>query len=211
MPRHDPRTRELAPRRGPRPTRARGRAQAGFSLAEILITVTVFLIMVGVAGTIFVSMYGGIKADSAWESLMSELRTARQNAVDQRRSVEVTFTAPNEIQFEQVQLSGALVAEPLWTLPDNFSFTTFAGQPDTPDAFGNSSAVDFTDSTGASAGSVLIFRSDGSIVDTAGNLVNGTLFIGKTGDPGTSRAITVMGATGIFHGYRYDVASNTFQ
>lgn len=196
---------------GPPAARPSRRQAAGFSLAELLIAVCVLLIMVALAATIFPSMYAGLRADSSWESLMALLRTTRQQALTQRRTYQITFTAPDQVQVARVELNGALTNEPLWTLPNHLTFTLFAGEPDTPDAFGNGQPIDFVDGTGGTAGDTLYFRSDGSIVDATGNFVNGTLFIGQSGQIGTARAITMMGATGIFHGYRYDVSTNSFQ
>ncbi|MGH9526502.1 MAG: hypothetical protein ACRD2F_07515, partial [Terriglobales bacterium] len=111
----------------------------------------------------------------------------------------------------RVEISGSLTAEPSYTLPYNATFQVFAGLPDTPDAFGDSAATDFTDVNGGAGGDTLMFLSNGSVTDAAGNLVNGTVFMGLGTDSTTARAVTLYGITGIVHGYRYDTATDTFQ
>lgn len=188
----------------------RPRAVAGFSLTEMLIGLTVLLIMLAIAVVAYHKLWPGIKADSALDGLESQLQMAREDAVDQRRTFEVEFTAPDQVTISRLELNGQLTAEPAYTLPYNASFQLFAGLPDTPDALGDSSAIDFTDVNGGAGGDTLLFRADGSVSDTAGNLVNGTVFLGLGTDSTTARAVTIYGVTGIVHGYRYDPATDAF-
>jgi hypothetical protein len=71
----------------------------------------------------------------------------------------------------------------------------FDGVPDTPDAFGSATAVDF------GGKSPLIFQSDGTLADNLGSPVSGSVFIGQAGHPETARAVTLLGATGRVRGY----------
>jgi hypothetical protein len=67
----------------------------------------------------------------------------------------------------------------------------FSGMPDTPDAFGASAAQSFTGTA------PVMFTSDGSLVDSNGDVSNGTIFFGIPGQPMTARAVTIFGVTGL--------------
>jgi len=77
-------------------------------------------------------------------------------------------------------------------------FRQFPGQPDTPDGFGNGAAVWF------GGASPVMFTGDGMLTDPAGNVVNGTVFIGQANEPMTSRAITIFGATAAISTFRWN-------
>jgi hypothetical protein len=70
------------------------------------------------------------------------------------------------------------------------------GMPDTPDLFGNASALDFD------GPATHMFTSDGSFTDSAGDISNGTIFIGRGSDTDTGRAITIFGATGMMRSWK---------
>ncbi|MGH9534659.1 MAG: pilus assembly FimT family protein [Terriglobales bacterium] len=191
---------------GPGPHRA-----AGFSFTELLIAMTVLVVMLALAVVGYQHMWPGVEANAALDGLEAQLRLARQDALTQRRTFEVSFVAPNQMTISRVELSGTLTTEPGYTLPNTSTFQVFAGLPDTPDAFGDASAIDFTDVNGGAGGDTLLFLANGSVTDLAGNDVNGTVFLGLTGNSQTARAVTLYGITGILHGYSYDSATGTFQ
>lgn len=79
----------------------------------------------------------------------------------------------------------------------------FAGNGDTPDAFGNAAAVCFGSVPGCPDPAIMQFQSDGTFIDNAGNQLNGTVFIGVANIPTSARAVTILGATGqvrMYHG-----------
>jgi hypothetical protein len=79
-------------------------------------------------------------------------------------------------------------------------FLLFAGQPDTPDAFGRNSATDF------GGAPLVMFTADGMLTDANGNAANGSVFLGKPGSPITARAVTVFGPTATIRTYRWNGA-----
>ncbi len=186
-------------------------AEAGFSLLEVLIGLVVLSAMMAVAVVAYQRMWPGIQANAALDGVESQLQMARQDALTERRTFEVQFQPPNQLTVSRIALNGTLTAAPAYTLPYGATYQLFAGQPDTPDALGNSSAIDFTDVNGGAGGDTLLFQSDGSVTDLAGADVNGTVFLGLTGNASTARAVTLYGITGILHGYTYDAATNSFQ
>ena len=57
-------------------------------------------------------------------------------------------------------------------------FVKYAGVSDTPDAFGAAAAIAFTGTA------PVMFTSDGSLIDSAGDVTNGTIFMGVPEPPG---------------------------
>ena len=48
-----------------------------------------------------------------------------------------------------------------------------------------------------------MFTSDGSFIDSAGDVSNGTILLGVQGQTMTARAVTVFGATGLLRSWRW--------
>jgi hypothetical protein len=49
-----------------------------------------------------------------------------------------------------------------------------------------------------------MFNAEGQLVDETGNIVNGSIFIGRIGSPMTARALTVFGPTSTIRTYRWN-------
>jgi hypothetical protein len=82
-------------------------------------------------------------------------------------------------------------------LENGQEFLQFPSMPDTPDGFGNGSAISF----GGTA--PIMFTSDGSLVDSAGDVVNGTIFLGEPNQKATARAVTVFGVSGLIRSWKW--------
>ena len=77
-----------------------------------------------------------------------------------------------------------------------------SGVPDTPMGFGNKAAIYIGNTGGGPA--FMEFTSTGQFTDQTGfNTLNGTVFIGVTGQTNTARAVTIMGGTGRVRPYTY--------
>lgn len=179
---------------------ARQRQQGGFSAVELTIAMVLLLVLVAITILSTRGAVASMRVNSALTHLSAELRTAREMAVSQRRDIQLTFTAPDQIQLTRLDQPSGTTVFPAVKLGDAGSqveFTLFAGLPDTPDGFGNASAVSFGGSP------TMIFRSDGSFVDSNNVPLNGSAFIGIPGHPATARAVTVLGTTGRVHRYRW--------
>ena len=70
------------------------------------------------------------------------------------------------------------------------AFLLFQGMGDTPDGFGNQTAIAFGNAQ------QVMFTADGLFVDQAGNLVNGSIFIGELNKPLSARAADGLRADG---------------
>jgi len=174
----------------------RSEGERGFSLLELLVTVLLIGIISGMAIVTFVNVLPTIRADSGMKLVLTQLRQARQSAVDQRRNFVVTFVGTNRVTVARQELSGGTTTVADYTYPYNMITQVYSGVPDTPDGFGKTQAVNFN-------GNTVIFISDGTAVASTGALINGTVFLGIGANPMTARAITVMGGTGRIRSYRY--------
>jgi len=121
--------------------------------------------------------------------------------VDQRRNILVTFQGTSEIVTSRVNLDGSTTQLTDIFLPYGMVYTLFAGVPDTPDSYGNGQAVTFGC---LSLPCSILFQSDGSVLNNATETyANGSVFIGKTGQTVTARAVTALATTGRIKGYRW--------
>lgn len=200
----------------------------GYSLLEMLLVVTIIGIVSGFAILAFTNVLPTIRADSTLQLAEAQLRQAREAAVDQRRNFTVTFQGKSEMVTCS---SGSIPGYPAcpnaangltqvsdYFLPYKFTYMSkfsgvgdpdnlLPGVPDTKDGYGNTYAVNFSNSAGVICTALpctITFQSDGTVVDSSGNYVTGTVFMGFAGDTLTARAVTVLGATGKIRGYRYN-------
>jgi type II secretory pathway pseudopilin PulG len=142
------------------------------------------------------------KADSSLVHAMTAIDTARDRAVSERRNYVLSFVNPNRIDLirQEIDAAGAVIGT---TTTDRFilengqQFVKFAAIPDTPDAFGAASATSFTGTA------PVMFTSDGSLVDSNGDISNGSIFLGIPNQPDTARAVTIFGVTGLTRTWKW--------
>jgi prepilin-type N-terminal cleavage/methylation domain-containing protein len=171
----------------------------GFTLVELMVALGLIAVMSAVAVMVMPTALRSATADSGSARVVSVLRTAREQAISQRRNVRVTFSAPNQIVVTRINVpSTTTTTLSTTTLESGISFQLFAGVPDTPDAFGNASATAFGTATS------VMFTSEGTFVDQNGDPVNGTVFLGKGIDPMTARAVSIFGPTALIRQWRWN-------
>ena len=188
-------------------SRTRSNGERGYSMVEILVVLVMLFTITSMALIALQPTLQGFKANGSMTLVASELKIAREIAITERRDIQVQFTATNTITLTRV-LIATMVANPnepfgvfrtvQIAAPTMFMLTP--GMVDTPDAFGDNGAIEFEGIVGGPP--TMMFQSDGTFVDTAGNLVNGTVFLGIPGMPTAARAVTVLGATGRIRMYR---------
>lgn len=178
------------------------RDQAGFTLAEMIVVGAIIMLMVAIAIPVTGDMIRRAKADSGAEVALRAISAARARAIAERRNIQLNFVTPNRIQLirEEVGDNGAttgttVVAETM--LEGGHVFMRFAGLPDTPDLFGGGNPINFGGTP------PVMFTTDGSLVDSAGDVVNGSVFFGVSNQPDTARAVTILGVSGLMQVWKW--------
>lgn len=177
------------------------RADAGFTLAEMLVVAA--LIAIGSAVAIPVTMQMVIRArhDSSVVVAQTFIDGARDRAVAERRNIELEFQMPNRMRMYRIEVpSGARTLVGDMQLEGAQEFVKISGvSADTPDLFatGCCGAVTFTGTQ------PVMFTSDGSLIDANGDVVNGTVFFGEPNKAETARAVAVFGMTGMLRIWKW--------
>lgn len=182
--------------------RAFHRFERGFSLIEMLVIVGIIAVLSAVAIPVTADQIRRAKADSGSEVAIRAIAAARARAIAERRNIELTLTPPNRVQLtrQDVNASGVTTGTTIVgdsNLEGGQEFRRFAGQGDTPDLFGGSGAINF----GGIA--PVMFTTDGTLVDSAGDVVNATIFLGVANQPSTARAVTILGVSGLMRTYKW--------
>jgi len=170
----------------------------GYTLVEIMLVVTVGAILFGLAAISARSAIPQLRANSALQNVKMQIMLARERAQSERRTLEVSFIDPNRVRTRRLDVNGNWESVNDITLEGGVEFRLFATLPDTPDAFGNQSAV-----TLDGGGRDVFCRADGMFVDSAGVPTNGTIFLGRQTEPASARALTLFGATGRLTSYHW--------
>jgi len=178
-------------------------------MIEVLMVLALMGIIMAMSILMTRTTLNAAKGDGAMQSVMATLRGARERAIADRRNIEIQFPSNNSITIYRREVNGttetgALTLLDTLVLEQGVRFTapasTYISQ-DTPDGFGNGSAVVFATAT------KYMFTSEGSFVDQSGEPLNGTVFLGRANDPLAARAVTVFGPTALLHGYRWNGAA----
>lgn len=181
--------------------------QGGFSMIEVTVVVMLSLIAMSLSVIKLQPFLQQIQANSAMEQVKETLREGREMAISQRRTIVVTFTGGNTINFFKVAEPSNTVASTAFLilpLPGQAQFMTYSGETDTPDGYGipASGGIEFGGSSGVPTSGVQ-FQSDGTFTDGTGSPINGTIFMGLPNIKTSARAITILGNTGRIKPYFY--------
>lgn len=176
------------------------RRATGFSAIELMMTTGLMSVLGSLAAFEVGNARPAIKGDGAMRVVMAQLNTARELAITQRRYIQLTFTGTNVVNTIRQDVPNGTTTLSSVPIEGGIEFSLMSYVPDTPDAFGNSSAIAFGTATS------FRFSSDGSLVDQSGNPVNGTIFLALPNVSRSVRAVSVMGATGRVRGYKWDGA-----
>lgn len=174
------------------------RSQRGFTLLEAIVVVALVMVGAAVAIPVTLRMVTSASGDSAAIMAQTFLESGRNRAVAERRNVELVFIAPNRMQLVRIEVpSGVRTTVGDMMLEGSSEFVLLAGLPDTPDLFGASNEISFTGTM------PVMFTSDGSLIDSAGDVTNGTVFMAKPSVPDTARAVTITGVTGLVRQWKW--------
>lgn len=187
-------------------------AQRGFSLIELFFVIAMVLIITAGALVQFVPVLKRARAENALQTTLGQVRNARGLAIDQRRKYRLSFLAPRTIQLDQVvvdpvtKIQSFLFVSTI-DLPLDTQFIAISGIPTsgsgtTPDSLPTTGpAIDFSVDFGGS-GTQIFFQPDGRALDSANRLNNGVVYVARSGELMSSRAVSVLGATGRVKGWR---------
>ena len=180
------------------------RLQPGFSLMEILVAVAIISIILGMALLNYGSILPNLKANSAMDQLLYQLRSARERAIAHRREVQVQFVGTNQLTITEIWLLGTAPPASTVSFEGGAQYIILPGVPDLPAPFnfGNTAPVYFGGLSGGPP--IMKFSTTGALIDGGNTLVNGTVFMGIPGKPSTARAISILGATGRVREYHWD-------
>jgi prepilin-type N-terminal cleavage/methylation domain-containing protein len=198
--------------------------QRGFSLLELLITVSIGFTFAAITFIAMMPLFNKSHVDSAYETTLAALRNTRNLAISQSHEYIVTFNpsapgppiVPATIQVTYQPPAGtngaaAGVLPPVqlvgtYSLPTDINFATMSGFPsNAPDNLGSgATAIDFGYGPNQTTGQPqIVFMPDGGSYDANGDYNSGVLYLSRTTDTiYSSRAISIFGATGRVRGWR---------
>jgi prepilin-type N-terminal cleavage/methylation domain-containing protein len=168
------------------------RAERGFTLLELLLVMSIAVTITVIAAATIGNTVKSSQADGGLSQVEAALQTARELSISERRNMELDFVGTDTVQIIRHEVPGpdTTMIRSI-QLEGGFTYTLTSGVPDTPDAFGNGEAVSIS-----SEATPPMFTTDGSLIDSNGDVTNATLFIGKPGDPLSARAVSIFGPTG---------------
>ena len=182
-------------------------------MIELLFVIAIVLIISAGALFQFTPVLKNARAENALQTTLAQVRNARGLAIDQRRKYRLTFsnTGTQTIQLDQVVVDPVTAIQSYLfvskiDLPLDTQFIAISGIPTgsgTPDSLPTHGvAIDFGVDYGTGGGTKLFFQPDGRILDSANRINNGVVYMARPGELMSSRAVSVLGATGRVKGWR---------
>lgn len=189
----------------------------GFSVLELIVVMGIIAVLSTFAVLQTRNMMSNARVDSAFQTTIEQLRLARQLAIDNRQIVVVTFTVPQTITVQQWPRGaaggcsyGVPVNVSTATLPWDIKFQPEPGIPtgaNVPDGLGTGSkAFDLSPVPTTNVNS-LFFQPDGSVQNFNCQTFSGVIYMSRTGQLNTARAVSIFGFTGRVKGYKYSTAT----
>ncbi len=181
--------------------------------------IAIVLIITAGALVQFTPVLKSARAENALQTTLGQVRNARGLAIDQRRKYRLSFLAPRTIQLDQVvvdpvtKIQSFLFVSTI-DLPVDTQFIAISGIPTsgsgtTPDSLPTTgAAIDFDVDYGG-GGTQIFFQPDGRALDSANRLNNGVVYVARSGELMSSRAVSVLGATGRVKGWRLIQSGST--
>jgi type II secretory pathway pseudopilin PulG len=171
------------------------------SLIEMIVVAALIVTGSAVAIPVTMQMVRNARGDSALVMTKTFLETQRNRAVAERRNMRLTISG-NTIVVQRVeQPTLALTTVDSLTLEAGETFSRASGVPIVP-GFPGSAAVNFPGAT-----MPVMFTSDGSLIDQSGDPRNGSIYMGRVGQPDTQRAVTIWSVTGAIRAHKWRGAS----
>jgi prepilin-type N-terminal cleavage/methylation domain-containing protein len=187
---------------GTRPVTPTRKADAGFSLVELLIVVAVGATLLGTAIIMTRAGVTAFEANGALDSLRSQLHVAREQALSRQRVIRIAI-GTNQLDLFEQQPNPANPEVRIGSvvLPGKMTFTRLP----TGDLRPSDVWCQITGTTPIlNVVTTLRINSEGSLTDDTGTLVSGCIYIGQTGVTETARAVSIFGSTGSLKAYKWN-------
>ncbi len=188
------------------------RSDSGFTLVELFAVIALMAVGTAVALLATQGMAKLGKADSGSKQVTAVLRAAREEAISKRRNVKVAFDLTNnqmvvsrvEYTWSSGNVTGSTdVAEKTLPLEGGVKFLKFAGITAYPISSypTASSPVTFTQ---VSSQPTIVFTPEGYAQDpVTGVPADGTIFLGRTNEIDTARAVTLTGVPALLERWQW--------
>lgn len=176
------------------------RRQDGYSVIELAVVLGISGVVSATAMIQIGQAQPSMKGDGAMRTVMAQLNTARELSISQRRQMQVKFLGTSQVQTIRLEVPAGTTILSTVDIEGGIQYSLMASVPDTPDGFGNATALAF------GAATQVLFNSDGTLIDQSGNPLNGTVFLANPRSARSFRAVTILGGTGRVRGYRWDGA-----
>jgi Tfp pilus assembly protein FimT len=171
----------------------------GMTLIELILVIGILTVTLGFAMGVTSYAVKQQRADGAHTAAVAAIELARTRAVSERRDYQLLFTLPNHMQVYRVEVPSGTTTLIYDTYLENgqrfYKFSSIG--VDTPDHFGGTAEINLGSTTAR-------FTSDGSMIDASGDVLNGTVYIASPPDVASARAITIFGATGLVHAWKWN-------
>lgn len=192
----------------------KSRPHRGFSLLEMMVTVSIAMILAGITFITMQPLLTKSHLDSAYDTTLMVLRNTRQLSLTQSHEYVVTFNPAGFaagtilVEYQPPAVGGGALPPRqqvnAYTVPVDVSFALHGFPGSAPDNFGSGLvAIDFGQGLGGASLNYVVFMPDGSSRDTLGNYNSGVVYLTRPADTVyASRSVTVWGATGRIRGWR---------
>jgi Tfp pilus assembly protein FimT len=174
------------------------RNDRGFTLIEVMTSVFVIMLLGAMAVVAIGPALTAAKGDTTMAQVAGLLRSGREAAISQGRTVEVRFEDTNRMKLVRLDLPEGETVIGEIGLENGATFQVDSELPDTPDAFGNDEAIAFGDAESVR------FLPNSSFADQNNVPINGTVFVGIPSDRNSARAVTITGASARSQSYRWN-------
>jgi len=191
----------------------------GVSLLELMVVVAIIIVVAAIGGVSLFDTLQNSHVTNGYNMALMALRRARETSISERRIYIVTFN-PTGSPAGTVTITNSNTGLVVYTgnLPTDVAFDAEPNIPGTvtatPDGLGvgaPSGAICFDVGVTASGTNAVYFYPDGSARDANGILNSGVIYIAQPGKILSSRAITVLGATGRIRGWQIQQNASSSQ
>lgn len=188
------------------------RGEDGYSLLQLLVVLSIAIILTAAAVFSLAPQRRAYRTDDAAGQVTNFLRDAYQRALSQRQTMRVQVDRSTMLIkiIDENTLPGGDEKE---VRREKLNPEVSVSQPTVGGSALNPPATPYNYPVAVYSSNLweVRFRSDGSVVDTAGNSVSATLFFSlvnpKTTDTNLIRAITLFGPSGSIRLWRYTGSS----